>query len=79
MPNNINNRLKIALVHHWLPKMRGGERVLEAMCEMFPDSDIFTLVMTKAKYQKRLKSIVLQHHFFKKCRLEKRNINFIYH
>lgn len=49
MPKKRHNRMKVALVHHWLPKMRGGERVLEAMCEMFPDSDIFTLVMTKSE------------------------------
>jgi glycosyltransferase involved in cell wall biosynthesis len=38
------NRLKVALVHYWLVGMRGGERVLEALCELYPDADIFTLV-----------------------------------
>ncbi|MCB0285303.1 MAG: glycosyltransferase family 4 protein, partial [Calditrichaeota bacterium] len=36
--------LKIALVHDWLTGMRGGEKVLEALCEMFPDADLFTLL-----------------------------------
>lgn len=36
--------MKVALVHYWLTKMRGGEQVLEALCEMFPDADIFTHV-----------------------------------
>lgn len=36
--------LKIALVHDWLTGMRGGEKVLEAVCEMFPDADLFTLL-----------------------------------
>ena len=35
---------RVALVHDWLTGMRGGERVLEAMCEMYPRADIFTLV-----------------------------------
>jgi glycosyltransferase involved in cell wall biosynthesis len=35
-------RPKVALVHYWLVNMRGGERVLEALCELFPDADIFT-------------------------------------
>jgi glycosyltransferase involved in cell wall biosynthesis len=35
---------KIALVHDWLTGMRGGERVLEAICERFPDAELFTLV-----------------------------------
>jgi glycosyltransferase involved in cell wall biosynthesis len=36
--------LKIALVHDWLTGMRGGEKCLEAACELFPDADIFTLL-----------------------------------
>ncbi|MCA9398063.1 glycosyltransferase, partial [candidate division WWE3 bacterium] len=36
--------MKVALVHDWLTGYRGGEKVLEALCEMYPDADIFTLV-----------------------------------
>ena len=36
--------MKVALVHYWLTKMRGGEHVLEALCEMFPEADIYTHV-----------------------------------
>jgi len=39
--------MKIALVHDWLTGMRGGEKVLEALCEIFPDAPIYTLVHTK--------------------------------
>lgn len=35
---------KVALVHYWLTEMRGGEKVLEALAEMYPDADIFTHV-----------------------------------
>ncbi len=35
--------MKVALVHDWLTGMRGGERVLEAFCELFPEAEIFTL------------------------------------
>lgn len=34
--------MKTALVHYWLTNMRGGEKVLSAFGEMFPDADIFT-------------------------------------
>jgi glycosyltransferase involved in cell wall biosynthesis len=34
--------MKVAIVHYWLVGMRGGEKVLEALCRMFPDADIFT-------------------------------------
>lgn len=36
--------MRVAIVHYWLVSHRGGERVVEALCEMFPDADIFTLV-----------------------------------
>jgi glycosyltransferase involved in cell wall biosynthesis len=35
---------KIAVVHYWLINMRGGEKMLEALLEMFPDADIYTHV-----------------------------------
>ena len=38
---------KVALVHDWLTGMRGGERCLEALCELFPDAPIYTLVYVK--------------------------------
>ena len=34
--------MKTALLHYWLTNMRGGEKVLAALGEMFPDADIFT-------------------------------------
>jgi len=36
--------MKIAIVHDWLTGMRGGEKCLEAFCELFPSADIFTLL-----------------------------------
>jgi glycosyltransferase involved in cell wall biosynthesis len=36
--------VKVAIVHYWLITMRGGERVLEALAELFPQADIYTHV-----------------------------------
>ncbi len=36
--------LKVAIVHDWLVRYRGGEKVLEAICELYPDADLFTLI-----------------------------------
>lgn len=36
-------KLKVAIVHDWLLGYRGGERVLEAILELFPEAEIFTL------------------------------------
>jgi len=38
------SRRRIAIVHDWLTGMRGGEKVLDAVCERFPDAALFTLV-----------------------------------
>src|ERR1700686_4449680 len=35
--------MRVALVHYWLLGARGGEKVLEAICRIFPEADIFTL------------------------------------
>ena len=37
------NTLRVALVHDWLTGRRGGEKVLEALAEIFPQAPIFTL------------------------------------
>ena len=40
----MSNPLRVALVHDWLTGYRGGEKVLEAICEVFPDAPLYTLV-----------------------------------
>jgi glycosyltransferase involved in cell wall biosynthesis len=35
--------MKFAIIHDWLIGMRGGEKVLEQVLQLFPDSEIFTL------------------------------------
>ncbi len=34
--------MRVAIVHHWLLHMRGGEKVVESLCRIYPDADIFT-------------------------------------
>jgi glycosyltransferase involved in cell wall biosynthesis len=41
--------LKVALVHDWLTGMRGGEYVLEAIAELFPRAELFTLLYVPGK------------------------------
>ncbi len=33
--------MRVALVHDWLLTWRGGEKVLEAIAELFPSAPIF--------------------------------------
>ncbi|MFZ0593389.1 MAG: glycosyltransferase [Bryobacteraceae bacterium] len=35
--------MRCAIVHYWLIGMRGGEKVVEALCRLLPEPDIFTL------------------------------------
>ncbi len=35
---------RVAIIHDWLTGMRGGEKVLEVLCELFPAADLFTLL-----------------------------------
>ena len=48
--------LRVAIVHYWLVRFRGGERVLEILAEMFPQADIFTLVLDPDALPPSLKS-----------------------
>jgi hypothetical protein len=35
--------MRTAIVHYWLLDRRGGEKVLDALCRLLPDADLFTL------------------------------------
>jgi glycosyltransferase involved in cell wall biosynthesis len=42
--NGAERRRRVALVHDFLLDLRGAERVFLAMCEIWPDADVFTAV-----------------------------------
>jgi glycosyltransferase involved in cell wall biosynthesis len=57
--------MRVALVHDWLVSNRGGEKVLEAIAELFPAADIFTLLyrpgsVSPALEQRRIRTSFLQ-------------------
>lgn len=49
--------MRVALVHYWLVNMGGGERVLETLCRMYPQADIFTHVL----HRKALTPVLARH------------------
>jgi len=51
------SRMKVALSHDWLTGMRGGEYVLEAISDMFPAAELFTLISIPGKASARLEAI----------------------
>ena len=65
--------LKVALVHDWLTGMRGGEKALETLCEMFPDAPLWTLVhvpgsVSEAIEARKIHTSFLQHMPFAKTK-----------
>ncbi|MEP2639972.1 glycosyltransferase [Roseobacter sp.] len=52
--SDVGRDRRVALIHYWLVGMRGGEKVLEALCEMYPQADIFTHVVDPAQLSDRL-------------------------
>ncbi len=47
--------MKVAIIHYWLVGMRGGEKVVEALCEMYPQADIFTHVYVPEMVSDRIR------------------------
>lgn len=55
--------IRVALVHDWLTGMRGGERTLEAISELFPDGRLFTLLHVPNSVSQALEAIPRQTSF----------------
>jgi len=47
--------MKVAIIHYWLTSMRGGEKVLESLCRLYPQADIFTHVYNPEKISDTIK------------------------
>jgi glycosyltransferase involved in cell wall biosynthesis len=45
---------KVALVHDWLTGMRGGEKVLDAICELYPEAPLYCLVHVRGAVSARI-------------------------
>ena len=58
--------MRVALIHYWLVKSRGGEKVLDALCEMFPEADIFTHVYDPAAVSETIRRHTIHTTFIQK-------------
>lgn len=45
---------RVAIIHYWLLTMRGGERVLERICDLYPQADIYTHVVDRGALSRTL-------------------------
>ena len=67
----------VALIHDWLTGMRGGEKVLEVLCERYPGAEVFTLLHLPGSVspiieRTRIHTSPLQHlpgvrHYYRQC------------
>lgn len=48
--------LRVAITHSWLVTMRGGEKVVEQLLEVFPQAEIFTLVYDPSKVSETIRN-----------------------
>jgi glycosyltransferase involved in cell wall biosynthesis len=64
--------MKVALVHDWLNGMRGGEKVLEVLCELYPEADIFTLLYEPTKVSEIIQKHKVVTSFIQKLPLAKK-------
>lgn len=46
---------RVAIVHYWLVAMRGGERVIERLLDLYPQADIFTHVYDPAAMSAKIR------------------------
>ncbi len=55
--------MRVALVHDWLTGMRGGEKVLEVLCELYPDADLYTLLHVEGSCSPAIESMRIRTSF----------------
>jgi len=69
--------VKVALVHDWLTGMRGGEKVLEMLCERYPDAELFTLLHIRGSVSPAIERLTIHtsalqrlpgiSHYYREC------------
>jgi glycosyltransferase involved in cell wall biosynthesis len=52
---------RVALVHDWLTGMRGGEKVLETLCGLYPGAAVFTLLHVRGSVSARIEACRPRH------------------
>ena len=58
--------MKVAIIHYWLVNMRGGEKVVEALLDIYPEADIYTHVIDPDKISAKIRQRVVSTTFIHK-------------
>jgi len=62
---------RIAIVHEWFTAMRGGEKCVEAMCELYPDATLFGLLHNKGSVSETIERMNIRTSFVQHLPLRK--------
>ena len=66
--------MRAAIVHYWLLNMRGGEKVVESLCRLLPDADVFTLFYDPARTSETIRAHRVQASFLQPLRRHYRSL-----
>jgi len=58
--------MRVAIIHDWLTGMRGGEKILEVFCELYPDADLYTLIHIPGSTSKTIESMNIKTSYLQK-------------
>ena len=67
---------KVALVHDWLNGMRGGEKCLEVLCEIFPEAHLYTLFHQKGKLSPTIEAMDIRSSWLRRLPLVRRKYRY---
>jgi len=59
---------RVALVHDFLLDVRGAERVFSALCDMYPDADVYTAVYDELGTERRFSHRTVNTSFLQRLR-----------
>ncbi len=62
---------RVALVHDWLTGMRGGEKVLEVLCELFPQATLHTLIHNEGSVSPLIEGMKIRTSFLQRAPLKR--------
>ena len=69
---SIQDRSDVMITHHWMFKMRGGEKVLEQLCKVFPKAGIACLTYERQHLSPALQSRSISASILQRLRLARR-------
>lgn len=56
-------QLRVAIIHDWLTGMRGGEKVLEVLCKLFPQATLYTLLHNEGRVSPAIEKMKIETSF----------------